>query len=91
MPQSTMTVRVEGNTLRLSASTASEQTPLQVSEQLPAALDLSWTDPSGALGRCTSGGTAFRIYNSGTPGYAYNAASNNCVMLHRVRLDAAEK
>ena len=88
MPQSTMTVRVEGNTLRLSASTASEQTPLQVSEQLPAALDLSWTDPSGALGRCTSGGTAFRIYNSGTPGYAYNAASNNCVMLHRVRLDA---
>ena len=34
------------------------------------------------------GGCALRIYNSGTPGYRYNAASNNCVMLHRVRLES---
>ncbi|MCR4824510.1 MAG: hypothetical protein K5849_04035 [Bacteroidales bacterium] len=90
MPQSTMTVSVEGNTLHLTAGTASERTPLQVYEDLPAQLDLRWTDPSGALGRNGFGGAAFRIYNSGTPGYRYNAASNNCVMLHRVRLDAAE-
>ena len=88
MPQSTLTVSVEGNTLHLTAATVSERTPLQVSEQLPGTLDLRWTDPSGRLGRNDFGGAAFRIYNSGTPGYAYNAASNNCVMLHRVRLEA---
>ena len=88
MPQSTLTVSVTGNTLRLQASTRSERTPLQLSEDLPERLDLSWTDPSGALGGDPFGGCALRIYNSGTPGYRYNAASNNCVMLHRVRLEA---
>ncbi len=87
MPQSTLTVSVKGDTLHVTASTASGKTPLQVKEALPERLDLSWTDPSGALGRDRSGGAAFRIYNSGTPGYRYNAASNNCVMLHRVRLE----
>ena len=88
MPQSTVTLSVEGNTLRLIATTASEKTPLQVSENLPERLELSWTDPDGTLAGTTAGGCAFRIFNSGTPGYVYNAASNNCVMLHRVRLDA---
>ena len=91
MPQSTLTLSIEGNTLRLVASTESEKTPLQVSEQLPAKLELSWTDHTGALSSNPAGGCALRIYNSGTPGYAYNAASNNCVMLHRVRLEAAER
>ena len=88
MPQSTVTLSVEGNTLRLVATTASEKTPLQVSENLPERLDLSWTDPDGKLAGTAAGGCAFRIFNSGTPGYVYNAASNNCVMLHSVRLDA---
>ena len=88
MPQSTITVSVEGNTLRMVAATESERTPLQVSESLPGRLELSWTDPAGVLAAAPAGGCAFRIYNSGTPGYAYNAASNNCVMLHRVVLDA---
>ena len=88
MPQSSLTVSVKGNTLQVSASTQSERTPLQVSENLPGRLDLSWTDPSGDLGRNGCGGCALRIYNSGTPGYRYNAASNNCVMLHRVRLES---
>ncbi len=88
MPQSSLTVSVKGNTLRVSASTQSERTPLQLSENLPGRLDLSWTDPSGELGRNACGGCALRIYNSGTPGYRYNAASNNCVMLHRVRLES---
>ena len=87
MPQSRLTVSVSGNTLRVNAETDSDKTPLQVKEALPERLDLSWTDPSGALGRCIFGGAALRIYNSGTPGYRYNAASNNCVMLHRVRLE----
>lgn len=91
MPQSRLTVSVSGNTLRVNAETDSDKTPLQVKEALPERLDLSWTDPSGALGRCIFGGAALRIYNSGTPGYRYNAASNNCVMLHRVRLDARER
>lgn len=91
MPKSTLTLSVEGDTLRLVAATASEKTPLQVSEELPARLELSWTDPEGRLGKMPAGGCAFRIYNSGTPGYAYNAASNNCVMLHRVRLDASAR
>lgn len=86
MPQSTLTVAVEGNTLHLTASTASEKTPLQVKEQLPERLDITWQDPSGELGRNTSGSCALRIYNSGTPGYRYNAMSNNCVMLHRIFL-----
>ena len=86
MPKSTLTVCVEGNTLRVQASTQSERTPLQVQEQLPGTLDLRWTDPEGALGRDAFGGCALRIYNSGTPGYAYNAASNNCVMLHHLLL-----
>ena len=90
MPQSTLSVGVEGNTLRLTASTQSDKTPLQVAEALPGSLDITWTDPSGELARNAFGGCALRIYNSGTPGYAYNAASNNCVMLHRVRLDARE-
>ena len=84
MPQSSLTVSVKGNTLQLEASTQSERTPLQVSEELPSQLSLSWTDPAGALGRDRFGGCALRIYNSGTPGYRYNAASNNCVMIHRV-------
>ena len=87
MPQSALTVAVEGNTLHLTAETASEKTPLQVKEQLPERLDISWTDPSGALAKNRSGSVALRIYNSGTPGYRYNAMSNNCVMLHRVRLE----
>ena len=91
MPKSTLTLSVEGDKLRLVAATASEKTPLQVSEELPARLELSWTDPAGRLGKIPAGGCAFRIYNSGTPGYAYNAASNNCVMLHRVRLDATAR
>jgi hypothetical protein len=84
MPKSSLTVSVKGNTLLLEAATQSERTPLQVSEELPSRLSLSWTDPSGALGRDRTGGCALRIYNSGTPGYRYNAASNNCVMIHRV-------
>lgn len=91
MPQSRFCVSVEGNTLRVTASTQSEKTPLQIKEQLPERLDLRWTDDSGALGRDGFGGAAFRIYNSGTPGYVYNASSNNCVMLHRVQLDAQER
>ena len=91
MPQSTLTVSVEGDTLRVQASTESERTPLQVQEQLPPVLDLRWTDPDGELGRDRSGSCALRIYNSGTPGYRYNAMSNNCVMLHRVRLEKEEK
>lgn len=91
MPQSTLTVSVEGDTLRLTAATASERTPLQLSEDLPASLDLRWTDPSGALGDNPFGGCALRIFNSGTPGYRYNAMSNNCVMLHRVRLEGEER
>ena len=91
MPQSSLTLSVEGNTLRLVAATASERTPLQVSERLPERLELSWTDPDGRLARTVAGGCAFRISNSGTPGYAYNAASNNCVMLHRVSLDAVPR
>ena len=91
MPKSSIRVAVEGDTLVVTASTQSEKTPLQVKEELPERLDLRWTDRSGALGRDAFGGAAFRIYNSGTPGYVYNAASNNCVMLHRVQLDAQER
>ena len=67
--------------------TCRKNRPLQVQEQLPATLDLRWTDPDGVLGRDRSGSCALRIYNSGTPGYRYNAMSNNCVMLHRMRLE----
>lgn len=91
MPQSRIRVAVEGDTLCVTASTQSEKTPLQVAERLPERLELRWTDDSGALGRDDFGGAAFRIYNSGTPGYVYNASSNNCVMLHRVQLDASER
>lgn len=91
MPQSRLVVSVEGSTLRVSASTQSERTPLQVSERLPDRLDLSWTDPSGELGRNTFGGCALRIYNSGTPSYRYNAMSNNCVMLHGIRLEMDQR
>ena len=86
MPKSTLTVSVEGNTLRVQATTQSAPTPLQAREQLPHELDLQWTDPDGALAANPFGGCALRIFNSGTPGYRYNAMSNNCVMLHRVRL-----
>lgn len=86
MPKSTLTLSVEGNTLRVQASTQSEPTPLQLKEQLPSVLDLRWTDPDGTLGADRFGGCALRIFNSGTPGYRYNAMSNNCVMLHRVSL-----
>ena len=91
MPQSTLTVSVEGNTLRVVASTQSVKTPLQVKENLPEQVEIAWTDPSGALAACPFGGFGFRIWNSGTPTYAYNAMSNNCVMIHHVEAKADSK
>lgn len=91
MPQSTLTVSAKGNTLSLKASTKSEKTPLQIKENLPAEFELNWTDPSGDLGRNNFGGCSFRISNSGTPSYAYNALSNNCIMLHNVKIDSVKK
>ena len=91
MPQSSLTVSVKGNTLNVYASTKSEKTPLQVKENLPSEFMLTWTDPSGALGKDNFGGCALRISNSGTPSYAYNAMSNNCVMLHDVKIESTNR
>ncbi|MCR5277220.1 MAG: InlB B-repeat-containing protein [Bacteroidales bacterium] len=91
MPQSTLTVSVKGNTLSVSASTRSVKTPLQIKEQLPEVVSMSWTDPSGRLAADNHGGFGIRMNNSGTPSYAYNALSNNCVMLHHVSAEAAER
>ena len=91
MPQSTVTVSTEGNTLRVVASTRSDKTPLQVKENLPERIDISWTDPSGDLAANPFGGFGYRIWNSGTPTYAYNAMSNNCVMIHQVEISAQER
>ena len=88
MPNSTLTVSVEGNTLRVTASTASQKTPLQVKENLPEKMDISWTDPTGSLGADTSGSFGFRIFNSGTASYSYSAGTNNCVMLHKVTVES---
>ena len=91
MPQSTLTLSVTGNTLRVAASTQSVKTPLQTQDNLPSIVDLSWTDPAGMLGKNTFGGFGFRIYNSGNSSYTYGAGTNNCVMLHDVKVDAVEK
>ncbi len=92
MPQSALTVSVTGNTLRVVASTNSKTTPLQVEQNLPNKADISWTDPSGALGANGFGGFGFRIYNSGNASYIYGTAgTNNCVMLHNVKVNAVEK
>lgn len=91
MPGSTLTVSSEGNTLRVTASTTSQKTPLQIKENLPEKLDITWTDASGALGADTAGSCAIRINNSGTASYRYTAGTNNCVMLHRVTIDAKER
>ncbi|MDR2937201.1 MAG: hypothetical protein LBU80_07695, partial [Rikenellaceae bacterium] len=92
MPQSTITVSVKGNTLHVAASTKSVKTPLQTEQNLPNTADISWTDPSGALGTTGFGGFGLRIYNSGNSSYLYGGAgTNNCVMLHNVKVDATEK
>ena len=91
MPGSTLTVSVAGNTLRVTASTTSQKTPLQIKENLPEKMDISWTDPSGALGADTNGSCAIRINNSGTASYRYTAGTNNCIMLHRITIDAKQK
>ena len=88
MPNSTLTVSVEGNTLRVTGSTASGKTPLQIKENLPEKMDISWTDPTGALSADTNGSVAFRIFNSGTASYSYSAGTNNCVMIHKVTVDS---
>lgn len=91
MPQSTLTVSVKGNTLEVSASTKSVKTPLQIKEQLPEVVSMSWTDPTGKLAADNNGGFGIRMNNSGTPSYAYNALSNNCIMLHDVKVDAQKR
>jgi hypothetical protein len=92
MPKSVITVSVRGNTLRVAASTRSAKTPLQTAQNLPATVDLSWTDPSGDLGKNGFGGFGFRINNSGNASYIYGGAgTNNCVMLHSVKIDADGK
>lgn len=91
MPQSTLTVSTTGNTLRVMASTQSERTPLQIQQNLANTVDLSWTDPTGELGQNTFGGFGFNIINSGRSSYTYGTATNNCVMLHDVRIDAMKK
>ncbi len=92
MPQSTLTVSVTGNTLRVVASTQSKITPLQVEQNLSNKVDISWTDATGALGKDVFGGFGFRIYNSGNASYQYgNAGTNNCVMLHNVKINADSK
>lgn len=85
MPGSTIKIVVEGNTLRVEASTRSAQTPLQVAQNLPGKASLSWTDASGALARNTFGGFGVRTRNSGGASYVYgNAGTNNCLMIHRI-------
>ncbi len=91
MPQSTLTLSVTGNTLRVKASTKSVKTPLQIQQNLPGTVDIAWTDPSGALSKNTFGGFGFRIHNSGSSSYSYGPGTNNCVMLHNVKVDAVEK
>jgi len=92
MPRSTITVSVTGDTLRVQASTLSERTPLQVEQGLPNSVDVSWTDDTGALGASAFGGFGVRINNSGNSSYDYagsGTTTNNTVMLHNVRVDAA--
>ena len=90
MPQSTLCVSVEGNTLKVTASTASAITPLQSQQGLSQTTDISWTDPTGALAGCRNGGFGFYIFNSGNSSYSFTAGTNNCVMLHDVRVESEE-
>ena len=92
MPQSTIVLSVTDNTLRVLASTQSERTPLHMEQDLPNAVDISWTDPSGALSANGFGGFGFRINNSGSSSYIYGGAgTNNCIMIHNVRIDGVER
>lgn len=92
MPKSTMTISVAGSTLRVQASTLSEKTPLQIEQNLPNSVDISWTDNTGALGNNMLGGYGIRINNSGNSSYEYgNTGTNNTVMLHNVRVEASER
>jgi uncharacterized repeat protein (TIGR02543 family) len=94
MPKSTITISVTGDTLRVQASTESERTPLQTAQGLPNEVDLSWTDVTGALRKVAAGGFGFRIENTGNSSYDYagsGTATNNTVMLHGVRVDAATR
>ncbi len=86
MPQSKITVYVEGNTLGVKASTQSSKTPLQIKENLPESLDLKWSDGTGVLSANRQGSVGIRINNSGAASYRVNAMSNNCVMLHGVEI-----
>ncbi|MCL2028216.1 MAG: InlB B-repeat-containing protein [Bacteroidales bacterium] len=88
LAQNTLTLSATGNTLRVIASTKSEKTPLHIEQDLPNTVDISWTDPSGNLARNLFGGFGFRIVNSSRASYVYGAATNNCVMLHNVRVNA---
>jgi uncharacterized repeat protein (TIGR02543 family) len=94
MPKSTITVSVTGSTLHVQASTLSEKTPLQIQQNLPNSVDLSWTDETGALGNNNFGGFGIRINNSGNSSYDYAGSgmtTNNTVMLHNVRVDATDR
>jgi hypothetical protein len=92
MPRSTITLSVEGDTLRVRASTESAPTPLHVAQNLPSEVDLRWTDPTGALGKNAAAGFGLRIDNSGNASYVYAGfGTNNCVMLHRVRVEAVDR
>jgi uncharacterized repeat protein (TIGR02543 family) len=92
MPRSTITISVTGATLRVQASTESARTPLQTAQGLPNEVDISWTDETGALDENAAGGFGFRIENTGSSSYDYagsGTTTNNTVMLHGVRVDAA--
>jgi hypothetical protein len=94
MPRSTITLSVTGATLRVQASTQSARTPLQTSQGLTNEVDLSWTDDTGALRETAAGGFGFRIENTGNSSYDYagsGTTTNNTVMLHDVRVDAAAR
>jgi uncharacterized repeat protein (TIGR02543 family) len=94
MPKSTIKLSVTGAALRVQASTDSARTPLQIAQGLPNEVDISWTDDTGALGENAAGGFGFRINNTGSSSYDYagsGTTTNNTVMLHDVRVDAADR
>ena len=93
MPKSTINVSVTGATLRVKASTESARTPLQVAQGLTNEVDISWTDDTGDLRYNAAGGFGFRINNTGSSSYDYagsGTTTNNTVMLHDVRVEAAK-
>ncbi|WP_198410802.1 InlB B-repeat-containing protein [Microbacterium halophytorum] len=93
MPKSEITIGVEGDTLRVRATTESERTPLQVEQGLSNSVDLAWTDTTGALRGNDDAGFGFRINNSGNSSYDYAGSgmmTNNTVMLHGVTVTAEE-